>query len=120
MTDHGFSKWDYLSSVEDAKKTAKAISALSSVVSAHVVQVAMTDRDPAPKIGLIALCKGLRTKATFEDMNKKVNENISKSSRVSMEKLLIKFSYKNGEMMPPGKPHAFGCNMTDEPKEERP
>ncbi len=115
MPDHGFSKWDFSSDMGEAKKFAKELSRLPSVVSAHVVQFAMTSRAPEPKIGVIAFTKGLRTKADFEAMSEKVNKYIAKSNQVSFEILLVKFTYKDGDMIPPPFVHAFGCDMADEP-----
>ncbi|NIO37783.1 hypothetical protein GTO27_08785 [Candidatus Bathyarchaeota archaeon] len=117
MPDHGFSKWDFSSDMGDARKFAKEKSEDPSVLCAHVVEFAMTDRDPAPRIGVIALCKNLKTKADFEAMSEQVNKFIPESSQVSSEILLVKFSYKEGEMIPPPFVHAFGCDMDDEPRQ---
>ena len=111
MTDHGFEKWDFRSSMNEAREIAERLSNEPGVVCAHVVRFAETDRSPAPKIGIVVLSKGLTTKGTFRMMTKEVEKT---SKPVSKEKLLIQFSYKDGQMIHPGKPHAFGCNMADE------
>lgn len=115
MTDHGFGKWDFLSSIGEARERAKELSEKPGVVCAHVVRFAETDRRPKPEIGIVALCKGLKHEGSFEEMTKEVS---MKSNPVSKEKLLIQFSFKDGIMIHPGKDHAFGCNKIDEEYEE--
>ena len=115
MTDHGFGKIDFSSNLPDIKEMARELSEHLSVVSTHVV---LSDRDVSkPTYSIIALCKGLKSGATGEALDAIVSK--SGYPPHSTEMLLSKFTYKNGRLIPPGHPHghphAFGCDMADEP-----
>jgi hypothetical protein len=118
MTDHGFGKIDFSSDLRKIKEMARELSEhTESVVSTHVV---LSDRDKSkPTYSIIALCKGLGLKSgATEEL---LDAIVSKAGYPphSTETLLSKFTYKNGRLIPPGHPHghphAFGCDMADEP-----
>jgi hypothetical protein len=117
MTDHGFGKIDFSSSLPAIKEMARKLSEIPEVVAAHVVS--SDGHKSTPTYGIIALWKGLGLKrgALEEALGAIVSE--SEYPPHSTETLLSKFCYKNGKLIPPGHPHghphAFGCDKADEP-----